>query len=294
MEYLKNCPLCNNASFKNFISCIDHTVSRETFNIVECASCRFRFTNPRPDENEIGKYYQSDDYISHSGRSKGIIGFLYKIVRKVTMRNKLKLIQSISPSSDLPAPNLLDIGCGTGEFLGICKKAGYHVLGIEPSERARGWAKANFSIEVMGEEYIQVIDNQSIDIVTMWHVLEHVHQLNKRVGELYKLLKTDGVLVVAVPNCTSYDAGLYKKYWAAYDVPRHLYHFTPSDINRLFQKHQFTVSKILPMKFDAYYVSMLSEKYKHGSLIRGIWNGLRSNFRASGQTWSGQVYIIRK
>jgi 2-polyprenyl-3-methyl-5-hydroxy-6-metoxy-1,4-benzoquinol methylase len=273
--------------------CKDYTVSRETFSIVECCSCGFRFTNPRPEENKLGDYYKSEDYVSHSNTSKGLINNLYQRVRKHTIKGKLKLIGSYSKRG-----SVLDVGCGTGEFLHTCKVDGWEVMGIEPSEDAREMAIKNYALDVRKEESILSLEKESFDIITLWHVLEHVPHLQERVGELMRLLKSDGTIFIAVPNCASSDAKHYGEYWSAYDVPRHLYHFRPEDIKHLFQDRGMRVERVLPMKFDSFYVSMLSEKYMSGSTnpIKSFFNGLTSNLRAmsSGETYSSQIYVIRK
>jgi len=293
MQNLNNCPVCESTQFTPFLACVDHTVSRETFQIVQCASCGFKFTNPRPDESDLGRYYKSEEYVSHSNTKKGFINATYQSVRKYTLLKKLQLI-----SKYFRTGNILDIGCGTGEFLNTCKNAKWTTLGIEPDDDARKMAVENYGLDVRTESDMKDLPDGSFNIITMWHVLEHVPKLNERVEELKRLIKPNGVIIIAVPNCNSLDAKIYKEHWAAYDVPRHLYHFTPKDIEALFKKHTMKAVGIQPMVFDSFYVSMLSEKIKTGktNLIRAVWNGLRSNLSAlkSGKTYSSQIYLIRK
>lgn len=293
METLSNCPVCNSIQFRPFLECVDNTVSRETFQIVQCNSCGFKFTNPRPEEKDLGKYYKSEEYVSHSNTKKGFINSTYQSVRKYTLLKKLQLISKYYKTG-----KILDIGCGTGEFLDIFKNAKWGTLGIEPDDDARNMAIKNFGLDVRSEEELKSVADQSFDVITMWHVLEHVPKLNERVEELKRLLKPNGMIVIAVPNCNSQDAKIYKEKWAAYDVPRHLYHFTPKDVEALFQKHGMSVFKTLPMVFDSFYVSLLSEKIRSGkpNIIRSTWNGLRSNLSGmiSGKTYSSQIYLIRK
>ena len=271
---------------------MDYTVSHKEFTIAECDSCKFKFTNPRPFEREIGGYYKSEDYISHSNTSKGFINSIYQSVRKYTIKKKVQLINSLNKKG-----RLLDIGCGTGEFLNMCQNNGWKTKGIEPSPEARRFGIDNYKLEIDDESGIEKLEDHSFEIITLWHVLEHVPQLNKRVGELKRLLKLDGTLIIAVPNCNSLDAKIYKEHWAAYDVPRHLYHFTPSDIESLFSKHKMLIINILPMNFDSFYVSILSEKYKNGTLnfFRALWNGFRSNMNGTktSKAFSSQIYIIK-
>jgi len=293
MDTLKSCPICNSGDFLPFLSCKDYTVSRETFSIVRCVSCGFRFTNPRPEAHKLGGYYLSEDYISHSNSSKGLINWLYKKVRAHTIKGKVAQINEESPVGQI-----LDIGCGTGEFLNACISSGWKGNGVEPSEMAAAQAKKNFGLSVFSEEEMNKLPSTSYDIITMWHVLEHVPSLIDRIKDLHRLLKSNGVVLIAVPNCESKDAKHYKEFWAAYDVPRHLYHFSPGDIENLFSKHGFTIKSILPMKFDSYYVSMLSEKYKSGKprILRALFQGALSNLNvgAKGLTSSSQIYILKK
>jgi len=293
MEKLENCPVCNSIRNKPFLSCIDHTVSRETFSIVACESCGFKFTTPRPNESELGKYYKSEEYVSHSNTKKGFINSTYQSVRKYTLLKKLQLISSYYKTG-----KILDIGCGTGEFLNTCKNAKWETFGIEPDDDARNMAINMYGLTVLPEASLKNFPDETFDVISMWHVLEHVPKLNERVEELRRLLKPNGIIIIAVPNCNSLDAKIYKENWAAYDVPRHLYHFTPKDIDALFSKYNMKVFRILPMIFDSFYVSMLSEKIKFGktNIIRSTWNGLRSNLSAiiSANTSSSQIYLIRK
>ncbi|MCX6296856.1 MAG: class I SAM-dependent methyltransferase [Bacteroidetes bacterium] len=293
MEKLEFCPVCNSVQNKPFLVCVDHTVSRETFNIVECESCGFKFTNPRPNESDLGQYYKSEEYVSHSNTKKGFINSVYQTVRKYTLLKKLQLV-----SKHFKTGKILDIGCGTGEFLNTCKNAKWETFGIEPDDDARNMAIKNYGLDIRKESDLSGLADSSFDVISMWHVLEHVPNLNERVEELKRLIKPTGMIIIAVPNCESLDAKSYKELWAAYDVPRHLYHFIPKDIETLFQKHGMKVFQTLPMVFDSFYVSMLSEKIKTGrtNVIRSTWNGFRSNLSAlrSGKKYSSQIYLIRK
>lgn len=290
LKKTETCPICDGNDQQPHLSAKDNTVSKLTFQIVECTTCGFAFTNPRPADEDLGKYYESDEYISHSNTSKGIVSRLYQLVRKHTLKRKLRLV-----NSENNIGTLLDIGCGTGEFLNTVKQGGWKTIGIEPSASARKQCEDNYKLDVREEKDLNNLAPQSFDVITMWHVMEHVPYLCARVNKLKELLKADGVLIIAVPNRNSYDAKFYGEHWAAYDLPRHLWHFRPQDMRKLLEKVGFEVTKILPMKFDSYYVSILSEKYKTGGnrLISAVWKGWLSNRKAGAEGSSSLIYIIR-
>ena len=291
MEFLSNCPVCGSDTFALFLSGKDYFLTGEKFEIVKCSSCGFRFTNPRPEAVELGKFYESTEYISHSDKRKGIFASLYQLIRKYTLSRKLALISNFQKKGEI-----LDIGCATGQFLKYMSNNGWNTTGIEPDEKTRARAISEYGLQVFPEEQLNNLKKASFDVITMWHVLEHVSDLNGRMIQLKNLLKPEGTLIVAVPNCESYDAEKYKEFWAGYDLPRHLYHFTKSDIKLLVEKFGFTIVNILPMKFDAFYVSLLSEKYKYGKMrwLPAIWNGFWSNLK-SGQNkgHSSLIYVIK-
>ncbi len=299
MENLTSCPVCKGSSFNHFLDCKDYTVSRETFSIVQCNSCDFKFTNPRPEPKDLGKYYESADYVSHSKSNKGFINSLYHIAKHYSLLKKIQLINRLSKKG-----KLLDYGCGTGDFLNTCKVSGWEVSGIEPNDLARTTANELLKTEIKPELSENSFDKNSFNVITLWHVLEHVSELDKTIETLLSFLKPDGVLLIAVPNCNSYDAQVYGKYWAAYDVPRHLYHFVPKTTEKYFKDKGLTLERILPMPLDSFYVSMLSEKYmaqKHKKsavfgMIRAVWSGFISNLKAISKpgTSSSQIYIFRK
>ena len=292
MNSRKQCPICDGESNSPFLICKDNTVSKESFNIVSCNNCGFKFTNPIPEENKIGDYYKSEDYISHSNTNKGLVNKAYQTVRNITLKQKESLI-SEGKSKGI----LIDIGCGTGEFLNFCVQHGWKGEGIEPDESARKLGKENYNLTVNSEERLSSIKDKSADVITMWHVLEHVYNLKDRVKELKRILKDDGSIFIAVPNYESYDAMKYKEHWAAYDVPRHLHHFGKSDIKRLMENEAMKVESISPMKFDSFYVSMLSEKYISGKInyVNALLTGLKSNSKGTkSMNYSSLIYKIKK
>lgn len=271
------------------ITCKDHTVSGEEFTLIYNDEMSLYKTTPVPEEKNLGKYYDSDAYISHTDSKKGFIDFIYQVVKNYTLSNKVTYINTTNPSKG----KLLDIGAGTGDFLLKAKKKGWEVYGVEPNEIAR--KKANEKGLELKKDV--AFENQKFDVISMWHVLEHVPNLEQQIETLKNLLAENGTLFVAVPNFNSFDAKHYKQYWAAYDVPRHLWHFSREAIKKLFHPKKLFVVKILPMKFDSYYVSLLSEKYKTGksNFIKALYNGFKSNLNANNTgEYSSLIYIIKK
>jgi 2-polyprenyl-3-methyl-5-hydroxy-6-metoxy-1,4-benzoquinol methylase len=283
------CLVCGSENSVEVLSPIDYTVSKKAFPIRSCSDCGFWWTSSIPLETEIGAYYQSEDYVSHSNSSKGLINFLYLKVRNFTLKQKMRWIHK-----RIKKGALLDVGSGTGHFLKQAKIAGWNVCGLEPDKNARNIAKSTNALDLQPIESLYHLENGSFDVVTMWHVLEHVYHLEKDVNQLSKLIKSGGFIYVAVPNRNSYDAKHYGAEWAAYDVPRHLYHFRAEDVIAIMERNQLTYCQTIPMRFDAYYVSMLSEKIKGGSFLKALWIGFKSNRKAKKHGYSSQVYVFRK
>lgn len=293
MEYINNCPVCNTAKFTNVLEPRDYFLTKENFTIVKCEDCGFLFTNPRPLPQNLSGYYKSKDYISHSNTSTGLFAWLYQRIRQYTLTQKFDTIEKFHP-----AGSLLDIGCGTGEFLHTGKKRGWSVQGIEPNPDAREMAVKNYGLSVFDEPGLTSLDSDQFDVITLWHVLEHVFSLEESILNLKRLLKNDGLLVIAVPNAASKDASIYGKYWAAYDVPRHLYHFTPLTLTKLLNRYSIEVIASRPMIFDAFYISLLSEEYIRGkkNFFKASINGIRSNAwaRSHQQNYSSFILLCKK
>jgi 2-polyprenyl-3-methyl-5-hydroxy-6-metoxy-1,4-benzoquinol methylase len=297
LETLKNCPVCQSNSFNNYLNVEDYTVSKKEFTIQQCNACYFLFTNPRPDIDEIGAYYQSQEYISHHDEAKNIMSRVYTSVRNYTIAKKIKLINQLYPKQG----SLLDIGCGTGNFLQATKQAGWKIAGTEPDPAARKIAGNRVGEIIQETINAAELSSQQYDVITMWHVLEHVHLLNETIDWLSAHLAPQGKIIIAVPNPQSADAAHYRKFWAAFDVPRHLYHFTKDSMALLMKKHGFMIDTIHPMWFDSFYVSMLSTKYKSRQidLFDSIKTGIISNVKGkSGKSkdlnTSSLIYVISK
>ncbi len=293
--YYTNCPVCSSADIKNILSAKDYTASGETFPIAECNACTLRFTQHVPDAASISPYYKSENYISHTNTSKGLINRLYQWVRKRTLRGKAKLIKKVT---GIDKGHLLDVGSGTGAFVNEMKQQGWQATGLEPDDGARTVAKELYDLDLTDITRFYQLAPGSYDAITLWHVLEHVHDLQHYLQQLKMLLKEAGRIFIAVPNYTATDANIYKEFWAAYDVPRHLYHFSPKSMQVLMEKHGLKILQHKAMWYDSFYVSLLSSKYKNGktNLFAAFFNGLRSNMKAAGdmKKCSSVIYIIGK
>lgn len=273
--HLDHCPICGSRDISSMLKVKDHTVSGKIFGIWHCNNCSARFTQDIPDLAEIAEYYQSADYISHSDTKKGTINQLYHYVRTISLQQKRKWIIA---GTGRNKGNILDFGCGTGAFLHTMQKAGWQATGLEPDAGARQKAAELYGLNILPAGELYHLPGGQYDAITLWHVLEHVHHLQEDLRQAKKLLRPGGKLFIAVPNYTSLDASVYKESWAAYDVPRHLYHFSPEAMKTLLLAHGLQITGMHPMVFDAFYVSLLSEKYLHGRtrFIKGMLNGSRS------------------
>lgn len=290
------CPLCDGTHLKRVMTGTDFYASGEQFDLCMCEDCGFTFTQGVPVEAEIGRYYETPDYISHSDTRKGAMNAIYHQVRRYMLGRKARLVMK---EAHRKGGRLLDIGTGTGYFANAMQLRGWTVEAIEKNPQARAFAHEHFGLEVkpesaLNEEFVP----GTFDTITLWHVMEHLEHLNETWERLHELLNEKGVLVVAVPNCSSYDAEKYGEYWAAYDVPRHLWHFTPGTIQQLASKHGFIMAARHPMPFDAFYVSMLSEKHRGSShaFLKGMSVGTIAWFSALArkERSSSMIYIFRK
>ena len=293
MELVKKCINCDCQDFTSVFSLKDYFYTEETFTIQQCTKCGLRITNPRPDEKALGAYYKTENYLSHSDRNKTLFDKMYHFIKKYNLTYKRKLIEKFHTSG-----RIIDIGCGTGAFLGQLDKSRWIRQGFEPDAETRELAKTTYGIEVNDPSVLNDLIDTKAEVITLWHVLEHIATINEELDKIKSLLADNGILVIAVPMSNSYDANYYGKYWAAYDAPRHLYHFTKDTIEQLLSKHGFTLVEKYPMRFDAFYISLLSEKYKKTSfpLLRAIVKGLSSNMSAKTEkgTYSSMIFVFRK
>ncbi len=274
---------------KHFLTVTDYSVSKETFELYYDQDLDLLITSPQPSPENLGRYYESNDYISHTDSKRSLFEKAYHFVKGIALKNKLNLINNCSSIKG----NLLDIGAGTGDFLLTAKQNGWNTIGVEPSEKAKGIAIGK---GIQFSDSTEELESNSFDVITMWHVLEHVPNLEIQIKELKRLVKPNGTIIIAVPNFKSYDANYYGKFWAAFDVPIHFWHFSKTAIKLLFEKEDIKLEKVLPMKFDSFYVSLLSEKYKNGKMnfVKAIWIGLVSNWKANWSLeYSSHIYVLK-
>ena len=286
------CPWCESEKAQINLWLKDEFLTKEDFHICECLNCGLLYTMPRPDKEKIGAYYKSEAYYSHQENKKGFIPKVYERVKTINLKYKYRLA-----TSGMQPGKLLDIGCGVGDFLHTAEMHGWECIGVEPSEDAKAIAQKRMKGMIITSEELESFSDGAFDVITMWHVLEHVDDLKWQVAQLQRLVKPSGRVVIAVPNYKSYDGQYYKEHWAAYDVPRHLNHFNQITLSKIFKTSGLELFKMDKLKWDAYYISYLSEQYRHHSLplVRGLYRGFISNCKArrSGE-WSSLVYVFER
>lgn len=289
------CPICLSTELGYDFTCTDYFLSRETFPIVKCVRCSFTFTQDHPDEKEAERYYESEDYISHSDTSEGLTNKLYRLARNFMLERKVRLIRKITGTR---SGNILDIGSGTGYFANAMKKAGWQAEGIEINKKAREFSIAEFGLNIYDTSELSSLKSGSYDCITLWHVLEHFHDPDTYMAEVSRLLTPGGSCIIALPNSNSYDALYYREFWAAWDVPRHLWHFTPESFRKYCEKSSFELLKTYSLPFDVFYISILSERYKRAGrgFTRGMFNGMRFWFLSmfNKKRASSLIYVIRR
>lgn len=292
---LTRCPLCGGEQLEPTLTCVDSYASGEMFKLCRCAQCGLLMTQEAPAEEEIGRYYATPDYISHTDTRQGAMNRAYHWARGYMLGRKARLVEHEAHCRE---GRLLDIGTGTGYFAATMRKRGWQVDAVEKSRQAREFAATHFGLQVLPDHTLHTLPREAYQVITLWHVMEHLYQLDETWTQLFSLLEERGVLVVAVPNCSSWDARRYGAYWAAYDVPRHLWHFTPSTMQRMGEKHGFILAGHYPMPLDAFYVSMLSEKHmRHkGAFLRGLLMGIPAWVASlvSKERSSSMIYVFRK
>jgi len=283
---------------KHVLSANDHLVTGRKFDILKNPETTILETHPRPTKEELPTYYDSENYTSHNDKSAGIVSFCYRIIKSISTRRKIRIGQnSLSKNTPQNKPRLLDVGCGTGDFLYSCLKKGWQINGIENNKNAKNNSRTEVSSFIFDDFEFLKSQPERFDIITMWHSLEHIIDLKQTIVDMKKLLTNKGVIVVACPNHKSFDAMFYKESWAAYDLPRHLWHFDKDSISKLFVEHNMQLTKTLPMYWDSFYISILSEKIisKKNKFLKGVIVGLLSNVSAMfSKEHSSLIYVFNK
>jgi len=289
------CLVCGNDRLTQLFTAKDHLVSGETFVIRKCDACGFGFTADPPAEREIGRYYQSEEYISHSDKKQNLTELIYHLARNFMLRRKHRLVSEVTQKD---SGTLLDIGSGTGYFASYMQNKGWKVTGIELNDQARNYSVTGLGITAIPPAEALNIPDKSTDCITFWHVIEHLYDPGMWMSEVKRILKDDGRCIIALPNLNSADAEWFGGQWAALDVPRHLWHFLPPSLIRLVEKYGFNCEKTRSLPLDIFYISALSYK-NHGrrlSLLRGILTGVFltavSLFRKNRA--SSLIYVISK
>lgn len=295
MVHYYKCPLCFSENTGKYLPITDHFLSKETFDLFKCSDCKFIFTQDHPDEKDAGHYYESKDYLSHNNTSNGFIDILYRLSRNIMLNRKWRTIKQFT---GLEKGNLLDIGSGSGHFASFMKEKGWIVKGIEINDNVRKISASRFGLDVISPGQITTLPAGHFDCITLWHVLEHLQDPFKYASEIKRLLRPGGSCIVALPNCQSYDAQYYRDFWAAYDVPRHLWHFTPQTFRKFTEKTGLIFKEIKALSLDVFYISLLSEKYKASKIhfisgmIIGLWFSILSLLRKEAS--SSLIYLLKK
>lgn len=295
MVHHNTCSLCLSSRIVSHLQTTDHFLSRESFELFRCPDCGFIFTQDHPDEKNIGKYYESENYISHNESAKGFSSWLYRFSRNLMVKKKKEIV---SRFTRLNGGRILDIGSGNGFFLSVIKDSGWIAEGIEINDKARNYSASRFGLKIIPPDQISSVPSASYDCITMWHALEHFEDPIGLASEIKRILKPGGSFIVALPNCSSFDGMYYKNFWAAYDVPRHLWHFTPPTFKMFAEKTGFQIKKIQSLPLDVFYICILSEKYKGSGfhflkgIIKGKWFFTRTIFNK--EKSSSLIYFLRE
>jgi len=291
VKRIQACPVCHNTDLIDLFECNDHMLSNDKFLITVCNKCKLLITNPQPDTSELARYYKSENYISHKANAKFVLDYVYMVARKFTVRSKLRILNQYPHNY-----TIMDYGCGTGDFLYGCKENGWTITGYEPSDSARKIAEQKLKVNILSNVE-ELKKKPFFSIITLWHVLEHIPNPRETIANLRNIVADNGKIIFALPNHESYDAKLYKEYWAAYDVPRHLYHFSKESMEYFLTKNGLRLDDVIPMKLDSYYISLMSEKYKTGSsnFFKAIISGYKSNiYGIKTGKYSSLIYVSSK
>ncbi len=297
MKYqeFKPCPLCGASGQIPYAGCTDYTVSKEHYTLMRCPSCGMVYTLDPPSQDKMAQYDKLGLKLKLGDSPSGLIGKLYYRVRSYMLGRKAHIVESQSYRT---AGTLLNYGAKTGFFSHRMERRGWKVISVEKYHEERQFSLEMFHHRMIDLNEMDKLRPGTFDVITLWHVFEHNPHPDKLLDRFYDLLRPGGILVMACPNICSTDAMHYGPYWAAYDVPRHLWHFSPTSLCNLVHKHGFTLMHHESMPFDSFYISILSEKQMRHKLafIRGFLYGLHSwlvSLSKRGKS-SSLVYVFRK
>lgn len=286
-EHLIHCPSCQSTDFTSIGEIKDYYYSQDSFPIVSCKNCSLVFTQNRPNAESIGAYYDSANYASHDGsKKKSMFLQVYVAARNYMLKKKHDLVRPFKPEWS----RVLDYGAGEGYFVEYLLKKGKQVEGIEPSNVAR----SNFysrNGQPMYSNLVELPKEKTFQVITLWHVLEHIHTLKETMQSLVDKLESKGIIVIAVPNQNSLDKKVFGNYWAAWDVPRHLYHWSPDSLSTFMSGFGLQNIHTNQLPLDPIYIGMISAKYAKKSSIHGIWQGIRSYFHGKQNPKNGSTLL---
>ena len=289
------CPLCGASGQMPYADCIDFTVSKESFILLRCPQCGVVFTSNPPKESETIRYDTLDLKLKLGDSPRGLTDKLYYYVRHRMLRKKASIVESQSYRT---GGTLLNYGAKTGYFSHYMERRGWKVTSIEKYHEERQFSLETFHHRMYDVSEMDRLTPETFDVITLWHVFEHCYNPNGLLNRFYRLLRPGGILLIACPNICSTDAMHYGANWAAYNVPRHLWHFNPTSLSNLLNKHGFTLMHRQKLSYDCFYISVLSEKNKNSKMpfLRGMWFGMRCWFISLARLdkSSSLVYVFRK
>ena len=290
-----SCPLCGAYGQTPYADCTDFTVSRESYILMRCPECGMVYTSNPPKECDTSKYDKLDLKLKLGDSPAGLIHKLYYYIRLRMLSRKAHIVESQSYRT---GGSLLNYGAKTGYFSHKMERRGWKVTSIEKYHEERLFSLEMFHHRMFDVPEMDRLHPETFDVITLWHVFEHCYDPNGLLDKFYKLLRPTGILIMACPNIRSTDAMHYGPYWAAYDVPRHLWHFNTTSLSELAHKHGFTLMHRERMPFDCFYISILSEKHKRHKMafLRGILYGFHCWLvsLAHPDSSSSMVYVFRK
>lgn len=234
MEIIHHCKLCGSTKHKLIYEAEDH-FTQEQFSLIRCTNCSLIFTNPRPSQKELKRYYPPSYYGDLGKRFHPVIENVVDLFRK-RLGNK---IDSYFPNRG----RILEVGSGRGTLLYEMAEKGWTAMGTEYSENLAEEVKNAIGVRVYPTPELKDcgFPDNYFDVVLCYHVLEHLPDPIDTLGEIHRIIQPNGLLVAAVPNIGGFTARLTNNRWFGIDVPRHLFHFTPKTLDRALTQNGFEI-----------------------------------------------------